>query len=96
MATVRGVTNTADHDDRESLDQLRAELKGRGWSVAWRNEAARPALVVRNPVQTALHVLVSCSDGWFRWPWGAAFAPAGDAADAADQIQFVLREVRTG
>lgn len=81
-----------DTTDGDPLGELGAEIERRRWVVF--RENARPVLVVRNPRVPGLRVTVGYAEGWFRWAWGTPFAPASAVAEAADQILFVLREVR--
>jgi hypothetical protein len=80
-------------DVRARLEQLGAELAGRGWSVQVRGTVKRPYLRVVNPDDLALNGMVVALGDQYRWTWGPVLGQADDVHGVADRILHVLRGV---
>jgi hypothetical protein len=75
------------------LEDLRAELTGRGWKAEIRRTSSRAVLRVRNPAQPKLNDEIVCDGEAFRWAWGQGIGPVAEVGGVADRIQYVLREI---
>lgn len=80
-------------DGTYHLDQLRAELAGRGWAAEIRNAGGQAVLLVCNSAETGLRGQIVCRDEDFHWEWGGAVGPVTAVLEAADRIVFVLGEI---